>query len=54
MNSEFRKDRRDAYFLGAKGWRKVQVERQHGRSLWYSLALIGVAIVAMRIIVDLL
>lgn len=55
MNSEFRKDRRDAYFLGAKGWRKVQVERQHGRSVWIPLALIViVALVIVRVLVDFL
>ena len=61
MNSEFRRDRRDAYFLGAKGscndlnpygmWRKV--ERQHGRSVWIPLALIViVALVIVRVFVD--
>lgn len=67
MLQEFRRDKRDHYFLGHKGscndlnpsgmWRKVP-EKRKGRGLWYSLSgyalsLIGAAIVAMRIIADL-
>ena len=66
MNQEFRRDKRDSYFLGPKGscndlnpsgmWRKMPVRRK-GRGLWYSLSgyalsLIVVALVLLQVLVD--
>lgn len=52
MNSEFRKDRRDAYFLSSRGLRKMPVERK-GLSVWIPLALIVVgALVIVRVLAD--
>lgn len=51
MNSEFRKDRRDAYFLSSRGLRKMPVERK-GLGVWIPLALIVVALVMVRVLVD--
>lgn len=56
MLQEFRRDKRDHYFLGPKGWRKVP-EKRKGRGLWYSLSgyalsLIVVALVLLQVLVD--
>lgn len=58
MNQEFRRDKRDSYFLGPKGWRKGP-EKRKGRGLWYSLSgyalsLIVVALVLLQVLVDLI
>ena len=56
MLQEFRRDKRDHYFLGSRGWRKMPVRRK-GRGLWYSLSgyalsLIVVALVILQVLVD--
>lgn len=51
MLQEFRRDKRDVYFLGARGLRKAPA-RKHGRCGWYPLALIVVALVMVRVLVD--
>lgn len=58
MNQAFRRYKRDHYFLGPKGWRKMPVRRK-GRGLWYSLSgyalsLIVVALVLLQVLVDLI
>ena len=58
MLQEFRRDKRDHYFLGSRGWRKMPVRRK-GWGLWYSLSgyalsLIVVALVILQVLVDLI
>ena len=58
MLQEFRRDKRDHYFLSSRGWRKMPVRRK-GRGLWYSLSgyalsLIVVALVILQVLVDLI
>ena len=56
MNQEFRRNKRDHYFLSPRGWRKVQERKKKGwvSPFGWALLLVVVAIVAMRIIVDFL
>lgn len=57
MLQEFRRDKRDHYFLSPRGWRKVQERKKKGWGLWYSLSgyalsLIVVALVILQVLVD--
>lgn len=53
MCSEWRKDKRDPYFTAPKRRYVPPLVRSVDRSLWLSLALIGAALLILRIIVDL-
>ena len=55
MNQEFRRNKRDHYFLSPRGWRKVQ-ERK-GRSvrvspLGWALSLVVMALLLLQVLVD--
>ena len=52
MLQEFRRDKRDHYFLSDKGWRKVRMRKEERRSVWIPLALIVVALVLLQVLVD--
>lgn len=51
MNSEFRRNKRDPYFVSASV-RKPVVIRRTDSSKWVALALIVVALVVVRVLVD--
>lgn len=51
MNSEFRRNRRDPYFVSSRVRKPVVIKRTDS-SWWVSLALIVVALVVVRVLVD--
>lgn len=51
MNSEFRRNRRDPYFVSSRVRKPVVIKRTDS-SKWIALALIVVALVVVRVLVD--